>query len=397
MKRAYNIAIAGCGIGGLAAAALLRRSRHTVTILDQFAKPAPVGSGLVIQPVGQDVLRQVGAYEAASRLGTPIYHMLGYEASNQRKVLDVKYGQPSGTTFGLGIHRASLFEALYKAAMSQKPVLETGKTITGTTAHPDGRYIVCKDGAEYGPYDLVIDAAGAGSPLSPLRGKPLTFGALWGTVDWPEGFTLRPDHLTQTYRRANKMIGALPIGVLPGETTQKAAIFWSLPRRDYAAWKVAPLQGWKDEIIKLWPDFAPLLSSITAHEDMTFSEYSHGTLGRPYSDRLVHTGDAAHRASPQLGQGANMALLDAACLARAIETYPLDKALKSFARDRRLHTGIYQAMSWAFTPMYQSESRVLPLIRNYIMAPASTLPGIRQMLTRLVCGTLTRPYSAFER
>ena len=397
MKREYNIAVAGCGIGGLAIATLLKHSGYTITIFDQFAKPAPVGSGLVIQPVGQDVLKQVRAYDTAARLGTPIYHMLGYEAANQRKVLDVKYGDPGGIRFGLGIHRASLFEALYEAAMSLKPILETGQTITGTTARQDGRYITCKGGAEYGPYDLVIDASGAGSPLSPLKGKPLTFGALWGTVDWPDGFALQADHLTQTYRRANKMIGALPIGALPGEATQKAAIFWSLPRRDYAAWRSTPLQDWKDEVTQLWPDFAPLLNTVRSHDDMTFSEYSHGTLRRPYSDRLVHIGDAAHRASPQLGQGANMALLDAACLARAIETYPLGKALKYYARDRRLHTGIYQTMSWAFTPMYQSESHLLPLIRNYIMAPASTLPGIRQMLTRLVCGTLTQPYSAFER
>jgi len=397
MTGPYEIAIAGCGIGGLAIAALLRQSGHRVTILDQFIKPGPVGSGLVIQPVGQDVLKKIGAYAVTAKLGIPIYHMIGHEASSQRKVLDVKYGNPGGTTFGLGIHRASLFDALFEAALAQSPVLKTGQNITGTRRQGETRFVTCAGGIEHGPFDLVIDAAGASSPLSPLKGKSLTFGALWGTVDWPEGFALPANHLTQTYRRANKMIGALPIGTHPGEDIQKTAIFWSLPRGDYTTWQETPLQNWKDEITQLWPDFAPLLETITSHDDMTFSEYSHGTLRRPYGNRLVHIGDAAHRASPQLGQGANMALLDAACLAEAIDSYPLEKALKTYVRDRRIHTGIYQLMSWAFTPMYQSQSLVLPVIRDHVMAPLSTLPGIRHILTRLVCGHLTRPYAAFER
>ena len=49
----YNIAIVGAGIGGLTAAALLARQGHTITVFDQFNVPRPVGSGLVIQPVGK--------------------------------------------------------------------------------------------------------------------------------------------------------------------------------------------------------------------------------------------------------------------------------------------------------------------------------------------------------
>ena len=47
-----DIAIAGAGIGGPAAGAMLAQAGHDVTIYDQSAAPAPVGSGLVIQPVG---------------------------------------------------------------------------------------------------------------------------------------------------------------------------------------------------------------------------------------------------------------------------------------------------------------------------------------------------------
>ena len=56
-----KIAIIGCGIGGLAVAGFLSDSSHEITLYDQFDNPAPVGSGLVIQPVGLHMLEKLGA------------------------------------------------------------------------------------------------------------------------------------------------------------------------------------------------------------------------------------------------------------------------------------------------------------------------------------------------
>lgn len=66
----------------------------------------------------------------------------------------------------------------------------------------------------------------------------------------------------------------------------------------------------------------------------------------------MHIGAAAHRASPQLGQGANMALLDALALAKALRAAKGQDALMLYAKSRRLHVGIYQAMRAIFTPQY---------------------------------------------
>lgn len=58
-----------CGIGGLAKAILAHRAGFEVTIFDQFDTPEPVGSGLVIQPVGLRVLEQLGAAKSALAKG----------------------------------------------------------------------------------------------------------------------------------------------------------------------------------------------------------------------------------------------------------------------------------------------------------------------------------------
>lgn len=86
-----------------------------------------------------------------------------------------------------------------------------------------------------------------------------------------------------------------------------------------------------------------------------------------------------------------MALLDAAALVKCLETYPIDQALPKYVQARRLHTNTYQAMSWAFTPMYQSGSRVLPVLRDYVLAPLSKIYPVPAILTSLVKGTMVNP------
>ena len=112
-----KIGIAGAGIGGLAAAALLAQDGHEVTVFDRFTAPQPVGSGLVVQPVGLAVLDEIGAGDAARSLGEPLDTMFGDEADCGRVVLSVSYGTAEDRK-GLGIHRAALFHVIHAAALA---------------------------------------------------------------------------------------------------------------------------------------------------------------------------------------------------------------------------------------------------------------------------------------
>jgi 2-polyprenyl-6-methoxyphenol hydroxylase-like FAD-dependent oxidoreductase len=263
--------------------------------------------------------------------------------------------------------------------------------VISTQISTQGRFVSFDNGHTAGPFDLVIDTTGAGSPISALVSKPLPYGAIWGTVDWPENCTLSYDRLQQRYRRASNMIGVLPIGTMPGEDRLKAALFWSMPRSHIGTWRDTPIEQWRTHATDLWPELAPFTDQIKDQSQMTPAVYTHGSLRKPFGDRIVHIGDAAHRASPQLGQGANMALLDAAALVRCLEVMPLDQALLKYAKVRRWHTNAYQAMSWAFTPMYQSNSRTLPILRDYVLGPMSKIPPVPTVLSSLVKGTLINP------
>jgi hypothetical protein len=58
---------------------------------------------------------------------------------------------------------------------------------------------------------------------------------------------------------------------------------------------------------------------------------------------------------------------------------------------RRWHVRLFQSASAMFTPFYQSDSRVLPVIRDWLAAPLSRLPVGRTVLARLVSGMTIAP------
>jgi hypothetical protein len=150
--------------------------------------------------------------DEALKLGYSVYHMLGFEAEAGRPVLNVRYDNDGGPRFGLAIHRASLFTAILNTVQRQGIALHQSAAVQRAK---DG-ILTLQDGTEHGPFDLIIDAAGATSPLSPLKSRPLPYGAIWDTVDWPET-ALQITQLSQCYRRADRMIGALPIGKMPND------------------------------------------------------------------------------------------------------------------------------------------------------------------------------------
>lgn len=69
--------------------------------------------------------------------------------------------------------------------------------------------------------------------------------------------------------------------------------------------------------------------------------------------------------SPHLGQGANLALVDAWVLARCLDSAAsLEMALAEYDRARRAQLRYYGAVTFALSPFFQSQGRVLGLGRD---------------------------------
>ncbi|RYD20513.1 MAG: FAD-dependent monooxygenase, partial [Lysobacteraceae bacterium] len=125
-----DIAVAGCGPGGLAAALLLHRDGHRVWLFERFDEPQPIGSGLMIQPTGRAVLRALGLDGQLADRSARIERLFGQAAG--RTVLDVRYAAlATDDAYGLGTHRAVLFDILFRAVRAAAIPIETGRTVSG--------------------------------------------------------------------------------------------------------------------------------------------------------------------------------------------------------------------------------------------------------------------------
>jgi len=394
-----RVAIVGAGPAGIAAALFLSRAGHRIEPIERFDAPAPVGSGLMLQPTGLTVLDTLGLGAAIHAAGNRIDRLYGAETARGRIVLDVRYNALPGGRYGLGVHRAALFDTLYDEVSGRRHPIYTGQRVLGVVEEGDGSYLSIEGGERLGPYDLVIDASGArselvaASPVAP-RTRDLAYGAFWATLDCPDGLVDQAA-LTQRYDKASVMIGVLPVGSRRPHLPKQAALFWSLKVADADEVRRRGLERWKQTIRGYWPECEPLLEQIVDWDQLTLARYAHRTMMTPYSRRTVFVGDAAHSTSPQLGQGANMALLDVAALAHALAGHEtIEAAFSAYARARRMHVRLFQLLSLAFTPFYQSDSAALAWIRDRLVATIARVPPAPRLLASIVSGMLVDPFEA---
>jgi salicylate hydroxylase len=183
--RSFHIAICGAGPAGLAAALALSRLGHRISLFDQFDKPRPLGSGLILQPTGLGVLDWLGLGTRMRGLGARIDRLYGKASGSGRTVLDVRY-EALGAARGLAVHRAALFNVLFDAVAAAGIEVQTSSLVSGL----EGTTVILNQGRREGPFDLVIDALGSRSPLISLASGPdyrssLDYGAIWASLPWP--------------------------------------------------------------------------------------------------------------------------------------------------------------------------------------------------------------------
>ncbi|MBN6152494.1 FAD-dependent monooxygenase [Xanthomonas sp. AmX2] len=387
MKQRMHIAVVGYGTAGQTLALLLARDGHQVQVFERAAQPGPVGAGFLLQPTGMQVLWRIGLLDAALRHGAPVRRLYG-ETPCGRAVMDMRYHGLDARLFGLGMQRGALFSLLAQAWDGH----DTLHRDTRIVAIDDGlRRIQDQHGRWHGPFDLVIATDGSASTLrAQVQGTRLDrlypWGALWCLL--PRGDWAFADELRQRYVAARKMIGLLPVGTRPGDDAPRLSFFWSLPTADFDAWQARGMDAWLDEVGQLWPQARERLAGIGEPAQLARASYRDAVQQRWYRGRLVLAGDAAHSMSPQLGQGVNMALMDALALSDALREAPdLNSALARYQAQRYAHVAVYQFWSRWLTPLFQSERDLVARVRDVGMLPMGRLPGGRGHMLRVLSGT----------
>lgn len=393
-----RIAIIGAGTAGLATATLLGRQGHDVTLIERASALTPVGAGILLQPSGVGVLADMGCLPHMQDYGQRIDALYGWTQTG-RAIMQVKYAhlKEPQDLFGLGVHRAALCHVLDTALTAVPHRRWFGCDVSDIDQGEREAVVSFQQGEDQHQeaFDAVLVANGSASQLRPASlvryNRQYPWGAMWLIRPLTDQLaTFHQPYLQQRYHSASVMVGALPTGRLPGDdATRMLSLFWSLPVSAIPQWQNQEIDfaAWKAQVAGLWPDLQPLIDSLHSPSELLPATYRDVILSRWGTGRIGIIGDAGHAMSPQLGQGANMALLDAAALARATASCDnWDSVWAQFHAERQGSIRFYQAMSRMLTPLFQSNLFGAAFVRDLALPMSHLLPWVRKQMAETVAG-----------
>lgn len=374
-----RIGIVGAGVAGTAAALLLSKQGHNVTLLERAPLLGPFGAGVLLQPLGQLVLHQMGLLEPVIAHAEPI-NELHVDLKRGRTLMRLPFSAAGISQPAYGIHRGDLFTTLYKAAQQAGVTIITNTCIEGIQ-QTSNTVTLSSNQQSFGPFDLVIAADGNRSTIRSLltikkHETHYSHGALWyiGTLHAIE------KKLYQVVHGSSHLMGLLPMG------QGRCSFFWGLNQDHYQRWQDKGLAAWKSAMVDHCHTCERLLAPINDWNELRFTTWKHVRLKQHYQGRVVLIGDAAHAMSPHLGQGVNLGLLDAWTLAHCLKHDSIDASMRQYQQQRRQHLQYYGAITYALTPFFQSDYPILGWLRNLGLPILSRLPFVRPQMALTMAG-----------
>ncbi|WP_367870994.1 FAD-dependent oxidoreductase [Luteolibacter sp. Populi] len=388
MKEGLRISVIGCGSAGPAAATLLQRQGHRVTLFERAPACRPVGAGFLLQPSGMGVLKELGILEQVLARGARVerLHVVDREGDD---VLDLRYSELGEGLFGLGLHRPVLLHHLIRTMEEAGVETQWGREILDARREGGKWELRFADGTVEGGFDLLVAADGARSVLRGKLGfrgtdRGYPWGAHWFIGGNRGAFPER--ELFQIVHGTRRLLGFLATGTELDGGEPLVSLFWSIKLADDAAIRARPLEAWKRDILDVSPRAQPLLDQITDWSQVLTARYGDVGMSRWHGEGVVLLGDAGHAMSPQLGQGVNLALADASCLARCVAELPLQAALDRYSRERKLALSYYRLASRQLTPWFQSDHEWLTPLRSVFFGLTRHLAPARKFMTRTMAG-----------
>ena len=305
----------GGGVGGLAAAIALRQAGFGVRVFERATRFGEVGTAITLWSNALRAARRLGVAEAIERAG-PRIETADIRARDGRLLVRTPVG---GLAREIGapsvcLPRASLQSVLLGAVAAD--IVQLGAPCVAVRAEGERVVVRLGDGREE-PGDVLIGADGIRSVVR---------DTLWGAqppryagytswraiVDFVHP-SLQVGMATETWGRGARF-GIVPLSASRVYWFAKltAAPGGTEPARETLGARFA---GWHEPI-------AGLIESTPEESVLRHDIYDRDPQARWGAGRITLLGDAAHPTTPDLAQGACMAMEDAVVLARELAAGP---------------------------------------------------------------------------
>ncbi len=322
-----NIDIIGAGIGGLTTALFLEKKGFKVTIYEQAESLKPVGAGILLASNAMLIYKNLGIEKELKSVGIPV-NVLNITDKMLKPIskIDLGYFMSEYNLQNIAIHRGELqkillnnlkatniklgykLESVEKTKNTCKFIFANGEVITSSlTIGADGIHSTLRKSI---------------APQSKIRG---TNQMCWrGILKYDLPLKYR-NELNEAWGEANRFAFV--------ECGNNSVYWYAVKTIKESSSKIST-----EDLINDFKTYNPIVNDIISKTKKSAIHTSKIQDLKPikkwYTSNICLIGDAAHAATPNMGQGACQAIEDAYAITKYIDPEFIEIGFKKFQKSR---------------------------------------------------------------